>query len=88
MIFLYFLFLINGIYINNDNINIVPMLFPDSNQPFFPIPSIYVDDDVFVSIDINIDIIYIEIDIITLFLNFFVSLSLKIYMYINKFNII
>lgn len=88
MIFLYFLFFINGIYINKDNINIVPMLFPDSNQPFFPIPSIYVDDDVFVSIDINIDIIYIEIDIITLFLNFFVSLSLKTYIYIYKFNII
>ena len=37
-------------------------LLPDSNHPLYPIPSIYVVDDVFVIIAIYIEIIYIDKD--------------------------
>ena len=50
--FLYFLSFTYGKYINIVSNNIELMLFPDSNQPLYPIPSIYVCDDVFVSIAI------------------------------------
>ena len=33
-------------YVTSPSVNILLKLFPDSNHPLYPIPSIYVEDDV------------------------------------------
>ena len=85
-------FPIIGNIINNDNIIIVPILFPDSNHPLYPIlVSLYVNDDVPVTKAKYISTIYMVSKINRAFFSLLIALpfsfpiSFSLFLFAKKY---
>lgn len=80
-----FLFLISGNIIQREIHKIAHKLFPESYNPLYPIPSIYVVEDIPVKIEIYKDNTYIANEINIDLVNFSSSFFQNIYANKNKF---